>query len=96
LLQIQRCHRERYEEEKEWVDRSDRIIFTGIGITCLIGRFVLMYLFQSYFLCACQAHDTFEKTATSIVATNNAIATLIQQTNVAATEQFIMTSTALP
>lgn len=38
----------------------------------------------------------FDQTATAIVATNNYLVILIDETQVAATEQFIMTSTALP
>ena len=40
--------------------------------------------------------DYWSPTVTAIVATNNAVATLLEQTDVAATEQFIMTSTARP
>lgn len=41
-------------------------------------------------------YQVFQKTATAIVATNNAVHTLLAQTEIAATQQFAMTSTARP
>jgi hypothetical protein len=38
----------------------------------------------------------FNQTSTSIIATNDRVATLIMQTQVAATEQFNATNTPLP
>jgi hypothetical protein len=81
------------KKRKNGVDRSDRIIFTGIGITCLIGLFVLMYLFNA-FTGGCEPVDY--DTVTAIVATNNHILTVLAETDAVATEQFLATSTALP
>lgn len=75
-------------------DRLDRKIFIGMGTACLIGLFVLLLLFQALTTCGCEVYD--ESIRTSIAATNNAVYTLLAQTDVAATEQFMLTSTALP
>lgn len=83
-----------YKKKKNGADHSDRRIFIGIGITCVIGVFVLLMLFNAFTTCGCS--PSFNPTVTSIVATNNAVATLIEQTDIAATEQFMMTRTALP
>ena len=82
------------KKKKNKSDRSDRIIFTGIGITCLIGLFMLVWLYLD--LTTCHFGADFGITMTSIVATNQHIATLVQQTDIAITEQFMLTGTALP
>jgi hypothetical protein len=83
-----------HQKKKRGVDRSDRNIFIGIGIVCLIGVFVLMYAFNALTVCGC-SRVNFEL-ETAIVATNDHISTLLAQTEIAGTEQFNATNTPLP
>jgi hypothetical protein len=82
-----------HKKKKNEPDRSDRNVFIGIGITCLIGLFVLLYAFNAF--TRPNGDSDFGKTTTAIVATNNAVATLLEQTKIAATERSNVTSTAI-
>jgi hypothetical protein len=81
-----------YKKKKNGADHSHRNIFIGIGIACAIGLFVLMYVYSAFTMCAYGID--FDQTASAIESMDNDLRIFI--TDVAPTEQFILTSTALP
>ena len=68
-------------------------------VMALIGAVFVLILLTGCLLLnmfASPYESSFNRTATSIVATNDHVATLISQTQAAATEQFMLTGTTLP
>jgi hypothetical protein len=84
------------KKKKNGADRSRRIIFSGVGVMWVILLIFLLSLFIDAYGYRFPSESWFNPTASAIVATNQHVATLIAQTDVAVTEQFIMTRTALP
>ena len=78
-----------YKKKNSRGDRSDRIIFTGIGMACLFGLFVLVYLFFFVYVgCGCSLPPATDsnQTTTFIAATVDPVTILIEQTHIGATE----------
>jgi hypothetical protein len=85
-----------HKKKKNGADQSRRNLMIRIGIVCLLALFFIWLLFKALMVCGCSDPDAFNQTMTAVVATNDHVATLIMQTNVAATEQFNVTNTPLP
>jgi hypothetical protein len=84
-----------HKKKKNGVDRSHRIRFAFILIIFTSVLFMGCGIWANFPF----PHNNeagFNQTATSIIATNDRVATLIMQTDVVATKQFMLTGTALP
>jgi hypothetical protein len=82
-------------KKKKNDDRSDRnrfmLIATVLALVLIFGATLL-----SNMIVERERNDPFNMTASMIVSTNYAVAPLLMETSVAATEQFIKTRTVQP
>jgi hypothetical protein len=84
-----------YKKKKNKRSAQDQCLFVVIVIVLIMALLFGLGL-VAYLSIAPRNDMVFSQTATNLLATNNAVAELIEQTNIAATEQFILTGTALP
>lgn len=76
----------RAEDQKRFI-----VIATLLILVLLFGLGLLVYM-----IVVPRDDMGFNQTATNLLATNPAVITLLVETEIAATEQFIMTSTVRP